>query len=65
MKIAIVDPDQLNFTYKIDGPNLPFRPIRAFDDGSHVYIQMPPEMKTQRRAGAADCSRRRHPDGQL
>jgi type IV secretion system protein VirB9 len=46
VKIAAVDPAQLNFTYKIDGPNLPFRPIRAFDDGSHVYIQMAPGMKT-------------------
>jgi type IV secretion system protein TrbG len=46
VKIAAVDPAQLNFTYKIEGPNLPFRPIRAFDDGSHVYIQMPPGMKT-------------------
>jgi P-type conjugative transfer protein TrbG len=46
VKIAADDPGRLNFTYKIDGPNLPFRPIRAFDDGSHVYIQMPPGMKT-------------------
>ena len=22
------------------------QPIRAFDDGSHVYIQMPPRMKS-------------------
>ncbi len=46
INIATVDPAQLNFSYKIDGPNLPFRPIRAFDDGSHVYIQMEPGMKT-------------------
>ena len=46
VKIATVDPAQLNFTYRIDGPNLPFRPIRAFDGGSHVYIQMLPGMKT-------------------
>jgi type IV secretion system protein VirB9 len=46
VKIATADPAQLNFSYKIDGPNLPFRPMRAFDDGSHVYIQMAPEMKT-------------------
>jgi type IV secretion system protein VirB9 len=46
VKIAAADPAQLNFSYKIDGPNLPFRPIRAFDDGSHVYIQMAPGMKT-------------------
>jgi type IV secretion system protein TrbG len=41
-----VNPGQLNFSYTINGPDVPFRPIRAFDDGSHVYIQMPPEMKT-------------------
>jgi len=43
---ASVNPGQLNFSYTIKGPNVPFRPIRAFDDGSHVYIQMPPGMKT-------------------
>jgi len=45
-KIAAIDPGQLNFSYKIDGANVPFRPVRAFDDGSHVYIQMAPGMKT-------------------
>jgi type IV secretion system protein VirB9 len=25
---------------------VPWKPIRAFDDGSHVYIQMPAGMKT-------------------
>ncbi len=46
VKIAAIDPGQLNFSYKIDGANVPFRPVRAFDDGSHVYIQMAPGMKT-------------------
>ena len=46
LKMASVDPGRLDFTYKIDGPNVPFRPVRAFDDGSHVYIQMPTGMKT-------------------
>lgn len=45
LKVA-VNPGQLNFSYTIDGPNVPFRPIRAFDDGSPVYIQMSPGMKT-------------------
>lgn len=45
IKVSI-NPGQLNFSYTIAGPNVPFRPIRAFDDGSHVYIQMPPGMKT-------------------
>ena len=55
-----VDPAALNFAYKIDGPNAPWRPLRAFDDGAHVYIQMPPGMKTSYApallVGAADGS---------
>ncbi len=46
VKIADVDPAQLNFAYTVGGPNVPWKPIRAFDDGSHVYIQMPPGMKS-------------------
>ena len=45
VKSAAVDPAAFNFSYKIDGPDLPFRPVRAFDDGSHVYIQMGAAMK--------------------
>jgi type IV secretion system protein VirB9 len=45
-KVANVDPAQLNFAYTVGGPNVPWKPIRAFDDGSHVYIQMPPGMKS-------------------
>lgn len=41
-----VDPAALNFSYKIGGPDVPWRPVRAFDDGAHVYIQMPPGTKT-------------------
>ena len=44
--IAAVDPAKLNFSYQIDGAHVPFRPVRAFDDGSHVYIEMAPGMKT-------------------
>jgi type IV secretion system protein TrbG len=46
VKVANVDPAQLNFAYTVGGANVPWKPIRAFDDGSHVYIQMPPAMKT-------------------
>lgn len=46
VKVANVDPAQLNFSYTINGPNVSWRPIRAFDDGSHVYVQMPPSMRT-------------------
>jgi type IV secretion system protein TrbG len=45
-KVANVDPAQLNFAYTLSGPNVPWKPIRAFDDGSHVYIQTPAGMKT-------------------
>jgi len=40
------DPADLNFSYKICGPDVPWRPVRAFDDGAQVYIQMPPSTKT-------------------
>jgi type IV secretion system protein TrbG len=46
VKVANVDPAQLNFAYAVSGANVPWKPIRAFDDGSHVYIQMPPGMKS-------------------
>lgn len=45
VKVAAVDPGQLSFSYTVTGPNVPWKPIRAFDDGSHVYIQMLPGMK--------------------
>jgi type IV secretion system protein TrbG len=46
VKVAAVDPSQINFAYTVGGPNVPWKPIRAFDDGSHVYVQMPAEMKS-------------------
>jgi type IV secretion system protein VirB9 len=45
VKVASVDPAQLNFAYTLSGPSVPWKPIRAFDD-AHVYIQMPTGMKT-------------------
>jgi type IV secretion system protein TrbG len=33
--------DSLNFRYRIVGDDPPWRPLRAFDDGRKVYIQMP------------------------
>ena len=33
--------DSLNFRYRIEGDDPPWRPVRAFDDGRKVYIQMP------------------------
>src|SRR5580698_2368550 len=46
VKVAAVDPAQINFAYTVGGPNVPWKPIRAFDDGSHVYVQMPAQMKS-------------------
>jgi type IV secretion system protein TrbG len=37
--------EALNFEYRIEGDPVPWRPVRVFDDGTHVYIQMPPAMR--------------------
>jgi len=41
-----VNSAQLNFAYTIAGADAPWKPIRAFGDGSHVYVQMPSGMKS-------------------
>jgi type IV secretion system protein VirB9 len=41
---AAVSVDQLNFGYRIDGDDVPWRPVRAFDDGRQVFIQFPPSL---------------------
>jgi type IV secretion system protein TrbG len=33
--------DSLHFDYAISGDNPPWKPVRAFDDGTHVYIEFP------------------------
>ena len=33
--------DNLHFDYAISGDNPPWKPVRAFDDGTHVYIEFP------------------------
>jgi type IV secretion system protein VirB9 len=33
--------DALNFGYRIEGDDPPWRPLRAFDDGSQVFIEFP------------------------
>ena len=38
------DPSALNFGYAISGDAIPWRPVRAFDDGRHVYIEFPPDI---------------------
>ena len=43
-KLPAVTADKLNFTYWLEGPET-LRPIRVFDDGAHVYLQMPATMR--------------------
>jgi type IV secretion system protein VirB9 len=33
--------DDLQFRYAVTGDTPPWRPVRAFDDGTHVYIEFP------------------------
>ena len=33
--------EDLKFRYSVTGDSPPWRPVRAFDDGSHVYIEFP------------------------
>jgi P-type conjugative transfer protein TrbG len=36
-----VDIARLNFRYRIEGDEAPWRPLRAFDDGAQVFIEFP------------------------
>jgi type IV secretion system protein TrbG len=36
-----VDINTLNFRYRIEGDNPPWRPLRVFDDGRQVFIEFP------------------------
>jgi len=36
--------EALNFNYRIDGDNPPWRPLRAFDDGRQAFIEFPPSL---------------------
>jgi len=38
-------PEALNFNYQIEADDVPWKPVRVFDDGTHVYIQMPQAMR--------------------
>ena len=44
--LTSLDPGVLNFSYAVSGPKVPWKPIRTFDDGTHVFIQMPATMKS-------------------
>jgi type IV secretion system protein VirB9 len=43
--IADLGMREINLNYQVSGPDVPFRPLRAFDDGTHTYLQMPAGMK--------------------
>ena len=45
-QVAPIAVERLNFNYAIDGDAPTWRPIRAFDDGAHVFIEFPPSMST-------------------
>jgi len=38
--------DQLNFDYRMSGDNPDWKPVRVFDDGRQVFIQMPDDIAT-------------------
>ena len=38
--------ERLNFNYAIEGDRPPWRPVRAFDDGSQVFIEFPPGLES-------------------
>ena len=42
--LPAVTADKLNFTYWLEGPER-LRPVRVFDDGAHVYLQMPATLR--------------------
>ena len=44
-RLPLVDPEGLNFAYRIEGDRVPWRPVQAFDDGTRVFIQMPGAMR--------------------
>jgi type IV secretion system protein VirB9 len=40
-KLSALDLENLQFRYRIEGDDAPWRPVRAFDDGTHVFIEFP------------------------
>lgn len=45
-KLPSLTASSLDFDYDVSGGKPAWRPLRAFDDGSHVYIQMPKTMRS-------------------
>jgi P-type conjugative transfer protein TrbG len=36
---------RMDHAYLVSGPDVRWNPVQAFDDGAHVFIQMPPSMR--------------------
>lgn len=45
-ELPVLSVDKLDFDYKIDGDEARFKPLRVFNDGTHVFLQMPDAMKS-------------------
>ncbi len=41
-----VAPDELNFDCRVRGPDVTWKPIRVYDDGSKTFLQMSPKLAT-------------------
>lgn len=40
-QVSALELENLRFRYRIEGDAAPWRPVRAFDDGTHVFIEFP------------------------
>lgn len=45
--MPLIDARNMHFNYKVSGDSVPFKPVQVFDDGTHVYIQMPDNIRTK------------------
>lgn len=45
--LPLLSIEKLDFSYKIEGDKISFSPIRVFNDGTRVFIQMPQEIKAE------------------
>lgn len=39
-----IEIEGLNFAYRIDGDRVPWRPVRVFDDGRQVFVELAPDI---------------------
>jgi type IV secretion system protein VirB9 len=45
-ELPMLSIDKLDFSYKIEGDDTRFKPLRVFNDGTRVFLQMPDTMKS-------------------